>query len=208
MKYIFLDFNGTVLNDVDLCLEILNTMLNEQGIKPVTLKQYKEVFTFPIEEYYKNVGFDFDKKSFADLAKDFIELYQKNSLVKAFIYDDVVKFIKKVNKEYNVILCSASQIDNLLEQVDHFKIRNYFHDIIGLDNINAKSKKDLANNYIKNNNINANDVIFIGDTIHDFDVAQYCGAKSILVSTGHQSIDTLKKVNKNVFNSLLGIELN
>ena len=35
MKTIFFDFNGTIINDVDLCLNILNEMLKENGLYPI-----------------------------------------------------------------------------------------------------------------------------------------------------------------------------
>ncbi len=205
MKYIFLDFNGTVLDDVKLCFDILNTMLKENGIKEVDIDMYKNSFTFPITEYYKKVGFNLEVLSFDKLAIRFVDLYQKNSLEQS-IYKDFYEFVSLIkSNDYKVVLCSASQITNLLEQTNHFDITKYFDDVIGLDNINAKSKVDLANNYIKDNNINPNNVLFIGDTIHDYEVATYCGANCALVSTGHQSIDVLKTVTNNVYNSLVSV---
>ena len=53
MKTIFFDFNGTIINDVDLCLNILNEMLKENGLEPITLERYREIFTFPIKKYYQ-----------------------------------------------------------------------------------------------------------------------------------------------------------
>ena len=47
-KYIFLDFNGTVLDDIELCLNLLNEMLYEKEKKTVTLEEYKNIFDFPI----------------------------------------------------------------------------------------------------------------------------------------------------------------
>ena len=64
MKTIFFDFNGTIINDVDLCLNILNEMLKENGLEPITLERYREIFTFPIKKYYEAAGFDFKKKTF------------------------------------------------------------------------------------------------------------------------------------------------
>ncbi len=60
------DWNGTLLNDVDLCFSCINRLLVSHDLKPLdTLSQYREVFTFPIEDYYKRVGFDFDKIPFS-----------------------------------------------------------------------------------------------------------------------------------------------
>ena len=42
-KYIFLDFNGTVLDDVDLCLNLLNEMFWEKEKKMVDIDEYKHI---------------------------------------------------------------------------------------------------------------------------------------------------------------------
>ena len=52
IKHIFLDFNGTLLDDLDLCLDLLNWMLKDQN-KPIVKKdKYKNIFTFPVKNYY------------------------------------------------------------------------------------------------------------------------------------------------------------
>lgn len=38
------DFNGTMLNDVQLCYQILNTMLQNHHLPTITLQEYKDVF--------------------------------------------------------------------------------------------------------------------------------------------------------------------
>ena len=44
--YLVLDFNGTIIDDVDLCLNILNHLLEERNYKKVSLEEYKHIFTF------------------------------------------------------------------------------------------------------------------------------------------------------------------
>lgn len=53
IKHIFLDFNGTIINDVDLCLKLLNELLAVQKKEPISMERYKEIFTFPIQKYYE-----------------------------------------------------------------------------------------------------------------------------------------------------------
>ena len=50
MKYIFLDFNGTIINDVQLCLDLLNEILRSQGKRELNIEEYKNVFTFPVKK--------------------------------------------------------------------------------------------------------------------------------------------------------------
>ena len=54
------DWNGTLLDDVALGLASLNRNLARFGYpQQYTLAEYREIFTFPIEDYYALAGFDF-----------------------------------------------------------------------------------------------------------------------------------------------------
>ena len=55
IKYIFFDFNGTIIDDVDLCLELLNKLLKSQNKPTFDIDGYKKIFTFPIIKYYDSM---------------------------------------------------------------------------------------------------------------------------------------------------------
>lgn len=197
-KTVFFDFNGTIIDDVKLCLDILNEMLKEHGHETVTMERYKEIFTFPIKKYYEAAGFDFTKESFEDLSKEFIKKYQHQSL-SCPLQDGVVDLIKKLNQEeYNVVLLTASETNNVIEQLKHFKLYDYFNDVLGTSDIYATSKVEIGVNYINNYNIDKNNAIMIGDTTHDLQVANEMGIKAVLYSKGHQSFRRLKEVTCDV----------
>ena len=193
IKNVFLDFNGTLIDDVDLCLDLLNKILSEQGSAEVSLEKYREIFTFPIIKYYELAGVDFEKESYESLAIKFINNYQKASL-NCKLYDGVIDTIKFLrDKGVNVYILSASEKNNLKEQCDHFKLTPIVCDVLGIDNIHAASKVNLAKDYIKSHNINLNETIFVGDTLHDDEVAKSVGVKSILIPNGHQAKSVLLK---------------
>ena len=77
---IIFDFNGTILDDLDLCFNTLNKMLNMYNHPSITLDRYLDIFTFPVINYYRKAGFDFDKEPFDELAPIFMDIYQPNSL--------------------------------------------------------------------------------------------------------------------------------
>jgi phosphoglycolate phosphatase len=62
-------------------------------------------------------------------------------------------------------------------------------DIVGLRDIYATSKIDSAVNYTKSRRLDANEMVFIGDTKHDYEVSKRIGCKCILISRGHQDLD-------------------
>jgi phosphoglycolate phosphatase len=55
-------------------------------------------------------------------------------------------------------------------------------------------------------NYNKDEILFIGDTVHDFEVAEELGIKSILFSKGHQSETTLRSTGVPVINEITEIK--
>jgi phosphoglycolate phosphatase len=204
VKYIFWDFNGTILDDAHLCFDILNEMLKEEKRPSVTFEEYLMIFTFPVEDYYAKV-YDFNQTSFKVLAHRFIERYQPRSL-ELSLHQDVVNTIKHFEKEGKTnILLSASEENNLNEQLRHFKIDHLFSHVLGTSNVYANSKVDVAKQFIKKHNINPKECVMIGDTLHDAEVAKKLGLDIILYTKGHQHPKRLTKYkNIDTFIELIG----
>jgi len=204
MKYIFWDFNGTILDDAMLCYNILNEMLVEENRPTVTFDAYLKIFTFPVKDYYALV-YDLNKTSFEELAHRFIKRYQPRSLL-CDLHEDVVDtIIHYESKGFINVLLSASEETNLIEQLKHFKIEHLFKHILGTKNIYAKTKHDVAKQFIKTHHINPKDVIMIGDTLHDCDIADDLGCQMVVYTKGHQhpsrftnyrTIDSFKELKK------------
>ena len=55
---------------------------------------------------------------------------------------------------------------------------------------------------MKEHNIDGKDVLFIGDTLHDLEVANAMGARCMLVSCGHQSKEVLSKGNVEILETI------
>lgn len=201
-KVIFLDFNGTIIDDVQLCLDLLNEMLCKQNKKTLSLDEYRHVFTFPVKKYYMDAGVDFQQESFESLAEWFIQKYQPASM-ECGLYPEMISTLKTLKKQgKHLVILSASERHNLLEQCDHYQITPYFDAILGIDNIHAAGKIDIAKEYLAQQRISPTDVLMVGDTLHDLEVARAIGASCILVSCGHQAVDVLKKGNVEVISSL------
>ncbi len=70
-ELILWDWNGTLLDDVELCVDALNRLLEKHAYpQRYDRDQYRAIFGFPIEEYYVRAGFDFSRHSFAMLARN------------------------------------------------------------------------------------------------------------------------------------------
>lgn len=201
------DFNGTLLDDVKLCFDILNDMLTARQKPRISMERYLNIFGFPIEEYYIKAGFDFRDETFLSASEDFIKRYQKASL-NLYIFEDVLeKLAEFKQKGYKQVLLSASKESNLIEQVNHYNIGSYFDIIRGTSDILAKGKLEHAKDIVNQFHIDVSHVYFIGDTLHDLVIAQAMNANAILISRGHQSHARLKDAHDQVFSSVKEVRL-
>lgn len=203
--YVIWDFNGTLLDDVEAGIDSVNTLLAERGLPMLDgAEHYRSVFRFPIIEYYRSLGFDFEKEPYEKLAPQWVALYLKN-VRNASLYNDVeetLKYLKRSGVKQTVL--SATELNMLEGQLQSLGIRGYFEDVLGLDNIHAGSKIALAYEW-RERHSSAN-VLFIGDTDHDVETARALCADCALVCRGHQPKEYLNTLGVGVFDTLVEVK--
>ena len=206
VENILFDFNGTIVDDLDLCLELLNTMLKLRGHNVVSKEEYLEVFGFPVIEYYKKAGFKFPEDNFPELADYFIEQYSSRNM-ECPLFENVIEVLEYFkNKGKNLVIISASEKKLLLEQLKKNQIDHYFSAVSGLDNINASSKIESAKSFLLDKHYDLTKTIFIGDTLHDLEVSEALNVECILISKGHQSKTRLEQGNCLVINDIIELK--
>jgi len=170
-----------------LCVEINNHMLERRGLPSITIDTYRDKLCFPVDQYYCQLGFDYSMDPYKTLAEEFIEEYTRRRFECA-LQGGARELIQSLH-ERNVpqAVLSAYQHDTLLQAVDYFELTSYFTDIIGLDDIYAAGKVENGRKYIAGLDLAPDQILFIGDTIHDFEVAQAMGVNCLLMANGHNS---------------------
>ena len=202
MKTIFWDWNGTLLNDVDMCVSCINHLLQKRQLPLLDRARYRDVFTFPVKDYYEQIGFDFNREDFEIPAHEFMDLYHR------FLPDtplfscaeDTLKYFRQ--KGYQQLVLSAMEHESLLKTLKERNIFGYFDAVSGINNIYADGKIGVAREVFSKLKIRKEDTILIGDSIHDSEVANALGIGHILVAAGHQSKQRLLEVTPHVVDSL------
>jgi phosphoglycolate phosphatase len=201
-KHIIWDWNGTLLNDVGLCVDIINGVLAKRNLDALTLSYYRDIFTFPIKNYYKKAGFDFNKYTFEEVGLEWMSEYERRRNECVLHEGAMETLILLQKKKIEQSILSAYHHKTLMEIVSRFKLNRYFKYIIGLDNIYATSKVELGKELMKNISNGEEKVLLIGDTEHDYEVAREIGSDCVLIADGHQSKEKLIACNVPVFDSL------
>jgi len=201
-KHIIWDWNGTLLNDLDLCLAIINPMLLDRGLKTITKEQYLEIFNFPVRDYYQKLGFDFEKEPFELISTEFITAYEIGRPdCKLFNKSkEVLTFLHKIGITQSIL--SASKKSYLDKAITDYGIKHLFSAVLGLENHHAAGKVDLAESYMSENHSDPRYVLLIGDTIHDAEIADHLGIQCILIPNGHHSRSRLSETDGVLINSL------
>ena len=205
-RHIIWDWNGTLWDDSCLCFEITNKMLAERNMPLMTQEYYRSVMRFPIRDYYSDLGFDFSVEPYESLAHEFIELYDQRKY-DSELREGAVEVLSELKK--NAItqsVLSAYKQDSLDEALRHYGLHSFFDSVIGLSDIYASSKVENGKQYIKKLGLELSEVLFIGDTEHDFETASAMCIDSVLIESGHTSRVRLEKCLAPVFNSLYEIK--
>ena len=205
-KTIIWDWNGTLLDDAEICLDSINLMLKTRNLPQLSMEIYRSVFTFPVIDYYKEIGFDFTEEHWEPVAMEFITLY-----LKALPGCSLTPFAASIldafkQKGYRQAIISAMQHESLLKSVSELGIYDYFDYIGGIGDHYGGGKIENALNYFASSGINPALATLIGDTLHDTEVAAELNCKCILVTTGHQSFSRLQKTGLPVIKNLSEID--
>ena len=201
-QHIIWDWNGTLFDDAWLCVEIINKLLHKRNLPPITHKQYQEEFSFPVIDFYCGIGFDFSIESYEVVATEYIVEYDKRRLECKLRHDTMSVLKSCADAGLTQSILSAYQQTRLEGIIDNFQIRSLFTKIIGLNDYYAGSKIENGKRLIEELDFDAGEMLLIGDTVHDFEVAKAIGIDCMLSHSGHNSPERLKLCGVRVINSL------
>ncbi len=188
-SYVFWDWNGTIIDDLEINLSVINTLLSDRKMPIISLPEYRKTFTFPIKEFYRRVGFPTDGAEYEQLVHDYWELYKgkSNGIPLMIGALDVLNALKKNQIKHYIL--SASDRKMVIDQISAYGIQNLFEEIIAPQDGYALGKIELAKHWMSDKNIPPSDVIMVGDTFHDFETANAINIDCALVNKGHQNLN-------------------
>ena len=204
-KHIIWDWNGTLLDDGWLFVDVMNTILKHRGMNTITLEKYREIFGFPVKDYYIKLGFNLEKEPFEESGMEFIREYEKRRY-EAQLYPRVIPLLSELQTMgINHSILSAQHQSLLDDLTQYYNIRNHFIQVIGLDNHYAHSKMENGIRWVNGLKLNPQEILLIGDTDHDFEVSKALKIDCLLISHGHHCHSRLIQTGAPVIRNLENI---
>lgn len=188
-KCLIWDWNGTLLDDVAAAVGALNRMLVKRGARPITIEHYRRRFGFPVRPFYAELGVDLAKWDWDEICEDFHTFVLEEP--QAVRPDARAALELAASLGFRQSILSALRQDKLEAALAANGFLGFFDRIFGVDNLDGASKLDRGRELMASLGPAADAPVFIGDTLHDAEVARELGGRCVLVSCGHQMPDRL-----------------
>jgi phosphoglycolate phosphatase len=167
-----------------------------------TLEEYRELFDFPVRDYYQKLGYDFNVEPFDQVGMEFIHRYNLRHF-ETGLHDGVHEVLGSLRQAgYSQNILSAREQNELVNETLTLNVHCYFDRIYGLDDHYAHGKTETGMKLLADLKVTPANVLFIGDTRHDAEVAAELGVDCILIPQGHHSEQRLLALGVPLVHSL------
>ena len=210
-KYIFWDFNGTIIDDVNNALGCVNDLLERKGRNPITLQEYYNYIETPIIGFYYHI-LPPDEIDFTEISRDFHHNYNRR-MDETRLAEGAFDLLRELHRQgVHQYIITSNQLEETTLLTKKFGINEFLYGVSGADDTLAGSKTDRAKQLFEELGIHPNDALFVGDTLHDLETANALGIDCVLVEYGHQgkkllhehnafTVPTLKEVRDIIFDT-------
>ena len=176
---------------------VIKELLRRRGLPPLGgIAHYREVFRFPIRDYYADIGFDFAREDYGALADEWALLYGELA-ADAPLREGVPEALERLRRAgVRLTVLSASERGMLCRQLRQRGVYELFDEVLGLDDFRAQDKLGIAREWRARTG--AGRTLMVGDTDHDALAARAIGADCVLLTGGHQSREVLLRTGFSV----------
>ncbi len=182
VKLVIFDWNGTLIDDLDECLVSSNKVFEYENMPVLSKERYIQTSEFPIRKLYENNGVPKEKmdKNGALYSKLFFDTYQalEPNIPLRFGVLETLSWLKE-NDIQTIIVSNHLQvrIEKYLNEKD---LNHYFERVIARGEadgsvLHEQFKEKVIAEYIKENDFSKKDVLMIGDSFEEIDVARSLG---------------------------------
>ena len=198
IKLVAFDWNGTIFADTYAIFESNKESFKLLGIKPISFQTFQKYYDVPVKKFFLALGAsedDLNKKA-SQIANAFHSQYEiRVARVRSRAYaKNLLDYLSK--NQINCIIFSNHIIEPIKKQLKRLKLDGYFSEIIANSHLESalkgRNKKEKLKNYIDKNNLLADEVLIIGDTIEEVEIGRELGVKTVAINHGNCSTVRLK----------------
>jgi phosphoglycolate phosphatase len=198
-KAVIFDLDGTLIDSAPDLHAALNRLMAMEGRR--LLKIYEVVRMIGdgvpklVERGYQATGELPDNLELNKKIEHFIEDYEKNSTNLTTLFPNVTETLKVLIKnQVQLGICTNKPQAATLKVLQHFGLTNIFQAVVGGDQLQGVRKPDARHLMATLDilNVMPKDVVMVGDSPNDIDVAINAGVTSVAVSFGYRRVPVIE----------------
>lgn len=194
------DWNGTLIDDLELTLELIGQVCVAHGLEAPSVERHRDLFCFPVRDYYEALGVDLTRHCFEELTAKWLRRYNE-CLDRLTLFPETKPLLEYLSRDTSQFILSALPQIYLDVVVERYELQNVFNGVYGLPHAKADCKLERGRELLRTHEVDRTSCILVGDTAHDFEVAQELGIDILLVADGHQSYERLSRLTNRVIRS-------
>ncbi len=202
MPHIIWDWNGTLLDDLDVVVRAVNTSLTEIGWPAITVDDYRTHYRRPVRDFYASLaGRPVTETEWRGIDERFHRAYRSALASVRLAVDARQALDAHVAAGLSQSLLSMFPHDELLPLVRHHGLAPYFVRVEGLRGESGARKAESLARHLRW--IRTGPVVLVGDTPDDLDAARVNGIACVLYDGGGHHRHDLEALGAPVASSLV-----
>lgn len=194
IKYILFDLDGTITDPEEGIAKSLQYALKHMGVEVEDLTTFKKHIGPPLKEGFMEF-WGFNEEKTEEAISWYREYFAEKGMYQNKVYSGIEEVFKVLVANGMKLILATSKAEKFAKLImEHFGLDQYFADMCGASMDGLRGKKGDVIRYAldKNNITNPDEVIMVGDRLHDILGAKENGLKSIGVLYGFGSREELE----------------
>ncbi|MSU34692.1 MAG: NUDIX domain-containing protein [Pedosphaera sp.] len=185
VRNLLLDWSGTLVDDLVAVWAASNYCLDQAGLPPMSLEQFRIDFELPFERFYQRVA---PKVAPDQLEKWFMYRFEQVQTQVTELPHARDFLLRARERNMRLFVISSIHPEHFATQSD----RNGFRVLFEKCYTSVRDKRAAVADILRENSLDPAETLLVGDMAHDIEAARVGGIRSAAVLTGYQSLRQLK----------------
>ncbi len=209
MRHLVWDWNGTLLDDLELIVDAANQALGAFGAQPISIEEYRHRFTRPVLGFYRwALGREVSGEEAEIIDRAFFDHYHAGLSAVGLHPEALSAAARAAEHGATQSVLSLWWHDRLVPAVERLGLATSMVLVDGLRGPAGESKQEHLAEHLDAlrplvPGLQPHDVVVIGDVADDAVAAAANGTGCVLVDTGSQSREALAATGRSVASSLI-----
>jgi phosphoglycolate phosphatase len=193
-KAIVFDWDGTLMDSISKIVETMQSSATQLGLPIPNYDQAKDVIGISLLPALKQLFNIHDEKMAMELFHTYKERFKDHAQISSPLFSGAIVLLEKLKQRgYILAVATGKGRQGLEHNWHHSNTKHFFSASRTADDAQSKPSPDMLWQILSELNLSADQVLMVGDTTYDMEMAQAINMDRIGVSFGVHSVDALQK---------------